>query len=79
MTILITTHDMDEADELCDVLALLHRGKVAITGRPADLKAALGPEATLDDVFVQYSGGSIQEGGSYGDIGRTRRTARRLS
>src|SRR5271154_4671727 len=48
MTILITTHDMDEADELCDVLALLHRGKVAVTGKPADLKAALGEGATLD-------------------------------
>jgi ABC-2 type transport system ATP-binding protein len=78
MTILITTHDMDEADELCDVLALLHHGKVAVTGRPAELKAVLGIEATLDDVFVHYSGGSIQEGGNYGDVGRTRRTARRL-
>jgi ABC-2 type transport system ATP-binding protein len=78
MTILMTTHDMDEADVLCDALALLHRGKVAVTGKPADLKAALGVEATLDDVFVQYAGASIQEGGNYGDIGRTRRTARRL-
>ena len=78
MTILITTHDMDEADALCDVLALLHLGKVAVTGKPADLKAALGTAATLDDVFVHYSGGSIQEGGNYHDIRRTRRTASRL-
>jgi ABC-2 type transport system ATP-binding protein len=78
MTILITTHDMDEADELCDVLALLHHGKVAVTGKPAELKAVLGLEATLDDVFVHYNGGSIHEGGNYGDVGRTRRTARRL-
>jgi ABC-2 type transport system ATP-binding protein len=78
MTILITTHDMDEADALCDVLALLHCGKVAVTGRPADLKAALGEGATLDDVFVQYSGSSIQEGGNYRDIRRTRTTASRL-
>lgn len=78
MTILITTHDMDEADELCDVLALLHRGKVAVTGEPAALKSALGEGATLDDVFVQYSGASIQEGGNFRDIGRTRRTASRL-
>ena len=42
MTILITTHDMDEADVLCDVLALLHEGKVAVTGKPSDLKAKLG-------------------------------------
>lgn len=78
MTILLTTHDMDEADELCDVLALLHQGKVAVTGKPAELKGALGPEATLDDVFVQYNGGSIQEGGNYRDIRQTRRTANRL-
>lgn len=78
MTILITTHDMDEADELCDVLALLHLGKVAVTGKPADLKAALGPAATLDDVFVHYSGASIAEGGNYRDIRQTRTTASRL-
>jgi ABC-2 type transport system ATP-binding protein len=78
MTILITTHDMDEADVLCDVLALLHRGKVAATGKPADLKAILGEEATLDDVFAHFSGGSIQEGDNYRDIRQTRRTASRL-
>jgi ABC-2 type transport system ATP-binding protein len=78
MTILITTHDMDEADALCDVLALLHLGKVAVTGKPADLKAALGAAATLDDVFVHYSGAAIEEGGNYRDIRQTRRTASRL-
>ena len=78
MTILITTHDMDEADALCDVLALLHVGKVAVTGDPADLKAALGAAATLDDVFVHYSGAAIEEGGNYHDIRQTRRTASRL-
>ncbi|MGB6875633.1 MAG: ATP-binding cassette domain-containing protein [Candidatus Acidiferrales bacterium] len=78
MTILITTHDMDEADVLCDVLALLHLGKVAATGKPADLKAALGAAATLDDVFAHYSGASIEEGGNFHDIRQTRRTASRL-
>jgi ABC-2 type transport system ATP-binding protein len=78
MTILITTHDMDEADELCDELALLHRGHVAALGKPAELKAALGPGASLDDVFAHFSGGSIQEGGSYRDIRQTRSTASRL-
>lgn len=78
MTILITTHDMDEADVLCDVLALMHLGKIAVTGKPAELKSALGLDATLDDVFVQYSGASIEEGGNYRDIRQTRRTASRL-
>jgi ABC-2 type transport system ATP-binding protein len=78
MTILITTHDMDEADELCDELALMHRGQIAALGKPAELKGGLGPEATLDDVFAHFSGGSIQEGGSYRDIRQTRSTASRL-
>ncbi len=78
ITILITTHDMDEADELCDELALMHRGQIAALGQPAELKAGLGPAATLDDVFARFSGGSIQEGGSYRDIRQTRTTASRL-
>jgi ABC-2 type transport system ATP-binding protein len=78
MTVLITTHDMDEADELCDELAILHQGKVAAVGVPDALKATVGPEATLDDVFAHFSGGSIQEGGSYRDVRQARRTASRL-
>ena len=78
MTVLITTHGMDEADELCDSLAIMHLGKVAAIGTPADLKASVGPDATLDDVFVHYSGGTIQEEGSYRDVRATRRTASRL-
>jgi ABC-2 type transport system ATP-binding protein len=78
MTVLITTHAMEEADELCDALAILHLGKIAAVGQPAELKAALGPAATLNDVFVHYSGGTIQEEGSYRDIRQARRTASRL-
>src|SRR5438445_237271 len=78
MTVLITTHGMDEADELCDQLAIMHLGKVAAIGRPADLKAGIGPDATLDDVFVHYSGGTIQEEGNYRDVRATRRAVSRL-
>ena len=78
ITVLLTTHDMDEADALCDELALMHVGKIAVTGKPSDLKAALGPAATLDDVFIHYSGAVIQEGGGYRDVRQTRNTARRL-
>ena len=78
MTVLMTTHGMDEADELCDALAILHFGKIAATGKPSDLKAGIGTGATLDDVFVHYSGGTIQEEGSYRDVRHTRNTARRL-
>jgi ABC-2 type transport system ATP-binding protein len=62
MTIFITTHYMPEADELCGRIAVLHRGRIAAVGTPAALKAALGPAATLDDVFAHYTGGEIDEG-----------------
>jgi len=77
-TILLTTHDMEEADTLCDRLAIMHQGAVALAGAPADLKARLGAQATLEDVFIETVGGSIEEGGTYRDVRRTRSTARRL-
>lgn len=78
MTILITTHDMEEADALCDELAILDRGEVAVTGTPQALTAAIGPEATLDDVFVQYAGRNLNESGDYRGIQQTRNTAQHL-
>ncbi len=78
MTVLITTHDMEEADVLCDELAILHEGKIAAIGSPADLKKAISSTATLDDVFACFSGGVITEGGTYRDVRRTRSTATRL-
>lgn len=78
-TILITTHYMDEAEELCDRVAVMHRGCVAAVGGPAALRAQVGAGATLDDVFVHVTGASIDSGGSYREVLRTRRTARRLS
>ncbi len=77
-TVLITTHDMDEADALCDVVALMHHGRVAALGTPAELKGRLGPDASLEDVFADVAGGTIEAGGSYRDVRRTRITARRL-
>jgi ABC-2 type transport system ATP-binding protein len=69
---------MEEADHLCDELAILHLGEVAVIGTPSELKTAVGPDATLEDVFAQTCGGTIQEGGTYRDVQQARRTARRL-
>jgi ABC-2 type transport system ATP-binding protein len=77
-TILMTTHDMEEADELCETLAIMNLSRVVAIGSPASLKAEVGPQANLDDVFIHYAGGSIEQGGNYRDIARTRRTASRL-
>jgi len=79
MTVLITTHDMEEAETLCDELAILHLGRVAATGKPAALRAGLGPAASMDDVFAHYAGGGISEGGDFRGTAQTRRTARRLN
>jgi ABC-2 type transport system ATP-binding protein len=77
-TILITTHDMEEADMLCDVLAVMHKGRIAAQGSPAELKQRTGGDATLDDVFAKFAGSAISDDGSFRDINRTRRTASRL-
>ena len=49
-TIVFTTHLMDEADHLGTGLAIMHRGRVVVSGTPADLKAAVGGSDTTLDV-----------------------------
>ncbi|OGO22870.1 MAG: hypothetical protein A2144_02490 [Chloroflexi bacterium RBG_16_50_9] len=41
-TILLTTHDMNEADQLCDRIAIMNGGKIVVIGAPTKLKAELG-------------------------------------
>ena len=41
-TILITTHDMSEADELCDRIAIMSDGKISVLGSPIELKKSVG-------------------------------------
>ncbi|MEV5505329.1 ATP-binding cassette domain-containing protein [Streptomyces orinoci] len=81
MTVLMTTHYMDEADALCDRVALMHRGRLRALGAPAELKDQLGPGASLEDVFRHYTGDHLGDAGRQGglrDVRRTRRTAGRL-
>jgi ABC-2 type transport system ATP-binding protein len=44
VTVLLTTHYLDEAEQLCDRIAVMHAGRVAALGTPAELRAALGAE-----------------------------------
>jgi len=77
--IFLTTHYMQEADDLCNRVAIMHLGKVAAIGTPAQLKASLGKtDATLDDVFAHYTGYELELGGNYREVSRTRRVAQRL-
>ncbi|MFF5229482.1 ABC transporter ATP-binding protein [Dactylosporangium sp. NPDC000521] len=78
-TLFLTTHDMEEADALCNQVAIMHHGTMVTHGTPDDLKARLGPHANLDDVFVAYSAATEEtDEGALRDVERTRRTARRL-
>lgn len=60
MTILICTHDMEEAETLCDEVGIMHQGRLAVVGPPQALKAQVGPQATLADAFVHFSGAAIE-------------------
>ena len=55
-TVLLATHDMAEAERLCDRVAIIDRGRIVAVGHPAALKAsvegAAGRSATLEDVFL---------------------------
>lgn len=75
-TILLTTHDMLEADLLCNQVAFMHLGQIAAIDSPKTLKAAIGSSATLEDVFVYYTGSSISEGGNYHHVKEIRRRHR---
>lgn len=81
MTVLLTTHYMEEADLLCDRVALMHLGTKRAEGSPSELKATIGPNASLEDVFRHYTGGTLDADDTKGgmrEVRSARRTARRL-
>jgi ABC-2 type transport system ATP-binding protein len=78
-TIVLTTHQMEEADLLCERVAIMHQGVLVALGTPAELKASIGKRgATLDDVFIHYTGSELETGGTYRETRRTRRAVRCL-
>lgn len=78
-TIFLTTHFLEEADNLCHRVVIMNQGKEIITGSPSELKAVIEkPDATLDDVFIHYAGNQLVSGVSYSETARTRRTSQRL-
>ena len=71
VTIMLTTHYMDEAEQLCDRLAIMDHGKILTEGSPASLIRALLDRgfqrrvevhpATLEDVFLDLTGRHLRE------------------
>ena len=87
MTVLVTTHYMDEAEQYCDRVALMHKGRVRALGSPEQLKAGLRDSFTAptrEDVFRHYAGSGFQgadgqsDGEDFRDVRRTRNTANRV-
>ncbi|MFF7333803.1 ABC transporter ATP-binding protein [Streptomyces sp. NPDC090306] len=90
MTVLVTTHYMDEADQYCDRVALMHRGRIRALGTPDELREGLGERRraegtatgalpTLEDVFRDIAGsGLTDQSGEFRDVRSTRRTANRV-
>jgi ABC-2 type transport system ATP-binding protein len=66
-TILLTTHYMDEAQNLCDRVAVVDHGKVIALGTPLELIASLGApktivhHGTLEDVFMSLTGRHLRD------------------
>lgn len=63
MTILYTTHYMEEADRLCDRVAIMDGGQIIAMDTPHELKRQIGPpdKVTLEDVFLKSTGRSLRD------------------
>jgi ABC-2 type transport system ATP-binding protein len=64
-TVLLTTHDMQEADELCDRIAIVDRGCIVALDTGAALKQSIKsekyPNPSLEDVFLELTGESFED------------------
>jgi ABC-2 type transport system ATP-binding protein len=59
-TIFLTTHYMEEADRLCDRVAIINHGKIIALDEPQQLKQNYGP--TLKDAYIELTGNSLESG-----------------
>jgi ABC-2 type transport system ATP-binding protein len=59
ITVVLTTHYMEEADELCDRVAIIDHGKILVQDTPAALKSSVGAEKVYE--FHLKNRGSVQE------------------
>lgn len=64
-TILLTTHDMAEAEKLCARVAIMHKGKIVALDTPEALRQMVpqlnGHAPTLEDVFIHLTGDKLKE------------------
>jgi ABC-2 type transport system ATP-binding protein len=60
-TVLLTTHYLEEAEELADRVAIMDKGKIITSGTPSEIIARYGnvDRDSLEDVFVKLVGGEL--------------------
>ena len=65
MTIILTTHNMEEAEKLCHKVAIMDKGKIMSEGSPKDLIAKFDAEnaekGNLENVFLHLTGRGLRE------------------
>jgi ABC-2 type transport system ATP-binding protein len=81
MTILLTTHYMEEAEKLCSRMAIMNQGKIVASGSLAELRKLIKrPKASLEEIFVKFTGHHEPESkGDFRDVQRSRRISKRLA
>lgn len=79
-TVLVCTHDLDEAEALCTRVLMLDRGRIVADGSAAELRAQFGdhPDATLEDVFLRLTGRSFGDDGEDDEVPDTELQAREV-
>ena len=60
-TILLTTHDLDEAERLADRVGVLHGGRLVAEGTPSELIGRHSARGSLEDVFMTITGRKLEE------------------
>jgi ABC-2 type transport system ATP-binding protein len=59
-TMLLTTHYMEEADRLCDRLAIIDNGRIVVEGSPAELKRSVGADTVILELPHPDGDGSVE-------------------
>ncbi len=60
-TIILTTHQMEVAEKLSHRISIIDQGKIIVLESLEDLKAKVGPDATLEDVFIKLTGSRMRD------------------
>ena len=60
-TIILTTHQMEVAEKLSHRIGIIDQGTIIALGTLDDLKAKVGPDATLEDVFIKLTGSRMRD------------------